>query len=824
MIQILQNYCTEENVGILTEKYHVDCVEYLPSAKEKPYQAGQIFLTIRLDRSLPELDQIVVSNSFMRVLASANQVINGFQGCILKSISYPFDMEENKEKMFIVVTATVEKDSLFQETELAKLGELLEADLVHHKKPPKLKKEPDDIEKEEVKEFKLNSTDLEDQEGQAEQEKNKTSDDSSLKENDQTSVIDDMFDDKDDFMESIVAEQQMPPTENNDSNNISYINDKSVADDIQESSPLDNLTIEEDTKEQERVDSKSSNTVISENNLDETITPITNFSERFAKSIALSGSDNDIPDFELSLAEVLAPIKQQFEKEEKQKQETAQKQTKQDQALDDSLEPNSKNQSSSKDKHSSKNHPNKKDSNPSQKSQNPPQKEILPKIQCTSSEPPKEQIEAYEAATADVPFLNMIDDYVPRGNIEELSDEVPLYEIHEDDYYKQIISSRKTFYNNFTKIIKEMTGLEHLALEKALRDPSLEDSMIDDVERFIAKNIQISENDKIIMLDKIRNALLSYYVLTNAINDPDVTDIRVLSYDNINVKIHGEHYKADGLSFIDEEDYNMFINRIIIRHKLTVNYPILIFTDKDFHPDYILRFNLCLGMLNSSMTPYLHIRKVPKNKVTLTKLIEDGMLDEKIAKYLLDKVMTSRGIVFSGPSASGKTTLMNALVDYVPKKQSILCIQESEELFSHIHPNAYFQHIVKDRSGRTVIGLSELGQNGLLCDSGYFIIGEVKGGEARDLLRASNTGHKCWCSVHAQSSQETIPRLADYVKYGSDYNLTEATRMLKDLEVIVYIQGYRIVEISEIVGYDEDKQKILYKSIYRRDYDKKEIA
>ena len=82
------------------------------------------------------------------------------------------------------------------------------------------------------------------------------------------------------------------------------------------------------------------------------------------------------------------------------------------------------------------------------------------------------------------------------------------------------------------------------------------------------------------------------------------------------------------------------------------------------------------------------------------------------------------------------------------------------------------------------------------------------------MLRASNTGHKCWCTVHSQSAEETILRLADYVKLGADYSLTEAERMLKDLEVIVYMENYKIREISEIKGYDEENKHIIYERIY----------
>ncbi len=427
------------------------------------------------------------------------------------------------------------------------------------------------------------------------------------------------------------------------------------------------------------------------------------------------------------------------------------------------------------------------------------------------------QNKAYIQATDSTPFLNAIDNYIPTFNINTLTEDAPIYDIHEEDEFLETTASKAKIKTTFDKVMDFFTNNERTSVRRTLNEEIPQDQFMLDVKMYVDKYCQIPEEDKPMFMDKLKRAFFSYYVLTPAIMDENISDIRVLSPDNINVKVYGKHYIASNLKFINSEDYIRFIEGLIIRNKVTIGESnILLFTDKDYNPDYILRFNICLPTINSTGLPYIHIRKVPKNKTTMSDLIKAGMLDKKIASYLLDKIATSKGIVFAGPSASGKTTLMNACIDYIPKSESVLCIQESEELFSNVHPNIYFQHILKYPNGETKVGLSELGQNGLVCDSGYFIIGESKGKEVRDLLRASNTGHKCWTSVHSQSSKETITRLADYVKYGADYSFKEAVRMLKDLEVIIYIQNFKIMEITEIIGYDDEKEQIIYKPIYRR--------
>lgn len=421
---------------------------------------------------------------------------------------------------------------------------------------------------------------------------------------------------------------------------------------------------------------------------------------------------------------------------------------------------------------------------------------------------------------SDVPFLNRLSEYIPQNDISILEEKDPIYVLHDKDYNVRTTASPKKIKTCFERVISYFMESERVNMIRTLQGEKEIKNFMEDIKIYVDKNLNLPEEDKDMFMDKCYRAFFSYYVLTPAIDDPDISDIRVLSPGNINVKVKGSHYTAKGISFLNESDYRRFIETLLIRNKIRTNSPIIVFTDKDYDKDYILRFNLCLSNINSTEMPYLHIRKVPKKKTTVSDLIKAGMMDKKIAAYILDKVISAKGITFSGPSACGKTTAINAFIDYIPKEKSILCIQESEELFSNVHPNAYFQHMLKDARGNTIIGLSELGQNGLLCDSGYFIIGECKGAEVRDLLRASNTGHKCWCSVHAQNSKETISRLADYVKYGSDYSLTEATRMLKDLEVIIYIENFKVTEISEIVGYDEDKKEIIYKTVYKRNMEK----
>ena len=138
------------------------------------------------------------------------------------------------------------------------------------------------------------------------------------------------------------------------------------------------------------------------------------------------------------------------------------------------------------------------------------------------------------------------------------------------------------------------------------------------------------------------------------------------------------------------------------------------------------------------------------------------------------------------------------------------------ELFSDLHPHLMFQHIVMNSSSGKHYSLEDLARNGLLTDLDYFVIGEIKGREAKYFLNAADTGHRCWCSVHSPSSTDAIDKLADYIMYETKYSKEEAEYMLKDLGTVIFMKNFKVCEISEISGYDYEKKHLIYSPIYHR--------
>lgn len=324
----------------------------------------------------------------------------------------------------------------------------------------------------------------------------------------------------------------------------------------------------------------------------------------------------------------------------------------------------------------------------------------------------------------------------------------------------------------------------------------------------------VPKEHRLQLVEHFSKFIWGYYILEEAINDRDISDIKVLSENNIRIKRKGKRMNTD-ITFPSKSDYKRFISMVAVKNKTNLSdvNAIQSFTDKDSNRNFILRFNIATDFVNSADVPYLHIRKIPKQKYTIKDLIELNMLTEEIADYLVNHAVLSSGILFTGKGASGKTTLMNVLLDCIPHDKSGLVIQENEELFSNVHPDMMFQHIVQSNSeGKIQYDLKDLGRNGLLTDLDYFIIGEIKGGEALYLLNASYTGHRCWASVHGVDSTQAIDKLVDYVRYESDYSPSDIKKMLVSLKTIVYLKDFKVEEISEIKGIEDGE--LVYERIF----------
>lgn len=324
------------------------------------------------------------------------------------------------------------------------------------------------------------------------------------------------------------------------------------------------------------------------------------------------------------------------------------------------------------------------------------------------------------------------------------------------------------------------------------------------------------------LLDMFQQCVFGYYVLTPLIIAKDVSDIKVLGFDHIVVKANGERYVAD-ISFFSEDDYKSWYERIHRIHKLgrTEEFALGHCTDRKGVDAFYLRIDVQHACITSTEKNNIHIRKMPKEKLSWEYLKENGMLDDEMMEYLADRIGAGYGFLISGRGGSGKSTLLNNMVDWIPFNQSILVSQESDELYSNVHPQIQFEHTMTVRKNDVVTDftLEDELRLGLLQDIDNFIIGEIKGGEALHVFTtAMSTGARFFGTIHSNDARSSVTRLAQCARYVSDYPMETLEEMLTCMPfVLIHMSHFSIDEIVEIDGWDATNKKLKFAQVYRKE-------
>lgn len=337
----------------------------------------------------------------------------------------------------------------------------------------------------------------------------------------------------------------------------------------------------------------------------------------------------------------------------------------------------------------------------------------------------------------------------------------------------------------------------------------------------IAKNR--TEEFKNNVIHQFENYLWGFDVLEDLINDKSISDIKVVTYDNVRIKRHGKRMDG-GVSFESEEAFQIFVKSIATRNgeNLSLINAEKTFTDNKSHPKYTLRFTIATDFLTSTGQPYMHIRKLPKKHKSLSYYERKGLLitNEQI-EYFEKRINCASGFLIIGKTGAGKTIFYNGLLDYVPRDKAILVIQDNEELNNARsekdflpHPEMLFLHtITASGDGKVEYDLMDLAQLGLRFDIDYVAIGEVTGGEAKYLLNCIKTGGVGMCTAHGSSVEDGMDKVADYITYETQYTKAEALAELRRLDTVVFVEDFEIKDVAEVTGYNREKGKLEFKHI-----------
>nr|WP_296462882.1 CpaF family protein [uncultured Acetatifactor sp.] len=373
--------------------------------------------------------------------------------------------------------------------------------------------------------------------------------------------------------------------------------------------------------------------------------------------------------------------------------------------------------------------------------------------------------------------------------------------------------------NEIKKYISDNLPLSQLS------DEALEEKVEEITGRYLQGHY-IPIERRISIVEQIYSSIRGFGLLDSIIKDDTITEVMINGSDNIFIEQNGRLHKLDK-QFESQRGLEDVIQRIVGLAGREVNQANPICDTR--LPDGS-RVNVVLPPI-ALCGPTVTIRKFSKEPMTVEKLIRYGSITKEIADNLELLVKAKYNIFISGGTGSGKTTFLNALSNYIPKDERVITIEDSAELqIVGVENLVRLETRNANTSGTGQITIRDLIKSSLRMRPERIVVGEVRGGEALDMLQAMNTGHDGSLSTgHANSTEDMLSRLETMVLQGAEGLPLEAIRqqIASAVDVIIHLSRLRdksrkTMEITEVVGYENGR--ILLNPLYTFEEDDRSTA
>lgn len=305
-------------------------------------------------------------------------------------------------------------------------------------------------------------------------------------------------------------------------------------------------------------------------------------------------------------------------------------------------------------------------------------------------------------------------------------------------------------------------------------------------------------------------------VLQDLLEDPSITEIMINGYQAIFIEREGKLYKYKR-EFYSKERLSDVIQQMVAKANRRVNEasPIV-----DSRLEDGSRVNVVLDPIAID-GPIVTIRKFPEKPITMKDLISWEAISVEVAEFLRELVESGFNIFVCGGTGSGKTTFLNAMSNFIPKEERIITIEDSAELqIKEIENLVRLEVRNANSSGENEVNIRDLIKTSLRMRPSRIIVGEIRGGEALDLLQALNTGHDGSMSTgHGNSPKDMLSRIETMVLMGMDMPLPAIrSQIAAALDIIIFLsrlrdKSRRVLEIVEVLEYKDGE--IGLNSIYQ---------
>lgn len=315
----------------------------------------------------------------------------------------------------------------------------------------------------------------------------------------------------------------------------------------------------------------------------------------------------------------------------------------------------------------------------------------------------------------------------------------------------------------------------------------------------------LSPADKARLVREVFNSIRKLDLLEELLEQQDITEIMMNSYDNIFVERSGRIERYEG-RFESEERYMDIIQHIVSRCNRVVNAanPIV-----DARLENGSRVNVVLepiALQGSCMT----IRHFQDKPLQMEDLIRMGSITGECAEFLKQLVQAKYNIFISGGTGAGKTSFLNILSGYIPEEERIITLEDSAELRLQNTPNLVrLETRNSHEQDCRAITMRDLIKTSLRMRPSRIIVGEVRGEECIDMLQAMNTGQEGSMSTgHSNSGRDMIYRLETMCLMAQELPLSAIRRQMLSIDIIVHLGRLRdysrkVLEVWELTGVEE---------------------
>lgn len=342
-----------------------------------------------------------------------------------------------------------------------------------------------------------------------------------------------------------------------------------------------------------------------------------------------------------------------------------------------------------------------------------------------------------------------------------------------------------------------------------------DDQLEDAIEQMIINELgaeYITIEERVDITERVFSSIRGLGLLDSIIKDEQITEVMINGPDNIFIEKSGVLYKLEQ-SFDDERQLEDIIQKIVGGAGREVNQanPIV-----DTRLADGSRVNVVLPPI-SLHGATVTIRKFSKTPMTVGQLLKYGSITSEVAHVLELLVRAKYNIFISGGTGSGKTTFLNAISHFIPHDERIITIEDSAELqIEGIDNLVSMETRNANASGSGAVTIRDLIKSSLRMRPERIIVGEVRGGEALDMLQAMNTGHDGSLSTgHANSTKDMLSRLETMVLQAAEGLPLEAIRqqIASAVDIIIHLSRLRdksrkTMEICEITGYEHGEIQI----------------